>query len=200
VDVKDFRLRLSLDGGKLVELHGPADITREATDAIVNAANSQLIGGGGVDGAIHRAAGPSLSEECRQIITRIRQLPPGKAVITGGGLLPAKFVIHTVGPVYHGGQQGEAGVLASCYRECIQAADERAIASLAFPSISTGAYGYPMTEAAHVAVQASVQALNSARHVRLVRFVLFDMAACRAYDAGVKKLSRRGACRMERDS
>jgi O-acetyl-ADP-ribose deacetylase len=200
VDVKDFRLRLGLDDGKFVELHGPADITRETTDAIVNAANSQLIGGGGVDGAIHRAAGPSVSEECRQIIARIRRLTPGKAVITGGGRLPAKFVIHTVGPVYRGGEQGEAGVLASCYRECMQTADELAIASLAFPSIATGAYGYPMTEAAQVALRATVQALNSAVHLRLVRFVLFDIFACKAYDAAVEKLSPLALFRMEKDS
>jgi len=129
------------------------DITRQRTDAIVNAANSALLGGGGVDGAIHRAGGPSILAECREI-RRTRYpagLPAGEAVITTGGNLPARFVIHTVGPVWgrHGG--GEAGLLAACYRNSLVLAAEKSFASVAFPAISTGAYGYPQREAAVVA-------------------------------------------------
>ena len=139
--VTNFTTRLvldlgKLDGGKVVEFHGPADITKETTAAIVNAANSSLLGGGGVDGAIHRAGGPSVLEECKRIVGEIGRLPAGRAVITSGGRLAARYVIHTVGPIYRGGQHGEAELLASCYRECIRLADEhQAILSLSFPSI-----------------------------------------------------------------
>lgn len=198
--MEQFRRRLCLDGGKLVELYGPADITKESCEAIVNAANSRLIGGGGVDGAIHRAGGPSIFEECQAIIAEIGSLPPGKAAITRGGQLNSKFVIHTVGPVYRGGQQGEAGVLASCYRECMQTAENRGLRSLAFPSISTGAYGYPIKEAAHVALRTTVQSLHMAQHVKLVRFVLFDIPACKAYSACVEDLSHLALFTVEKDS
>src|SRR5215470_4775029 len=133
----DFRARLIFPDNKPVEFAGPADITKESTDAIVNAANSSLLGGGGVDGAIHRAGGPSILEECRRIVAEIDRLPAGKAVITTGGRLFAKHVIHTVGPVYHGGERNEASTLASCYRESIRLAEDHALASLAFPAIST---------------------------------------------------------------
>jgi hypothetical protein len=117
--MSDFAARLTFAHGKTLEFDGPADITKETTEAVVNAANSSLLGGGGVDGAIHRAGGPSILQECKRIVAKIGNLPAGKAVITTGGRLPAKFVIHTVGPVYRGGQQHEAGTLASCYRESI---------------------------------------------------------------------------------
>src|SRR5262249_33656747 len=140
------------------------------TDAIVNAANSSLLGGGGVDGAIHRAGGPSILEECRRIVAEIDRLPAGKAVITTGGRLFAKHVIHTVGPVYHGGERNEASTLASCYRESIRLAEDHALASLAFPAISTGAYGYPIEKAAEVSVRTVAEVLPTCSHVRHIRF------------------------------
>lgn len=172
----DFTTRLVLEGGKSVEFHGPDDITKESTEAIVNAANSSLLGGGGVDGAIHRAGGPSILKECERIVAEIGRLAPGKAVITTGGRLPAKYVVHTVGPIYSGGRQGEARTLASCYRESIRLADDHGVTSLAFPAISTGAYGYPVHEAASIAVKAVLEVLPATTHVRLVRFVLFDIS------------------------
>ena len=139
-------VRLQLEHGKSFELHGPADITKAEVDAIVNAANSSLLGGGGVDGAIHRTGGPSILAECRRIAAEIGQLSPGKAVITTAGRLAAKYVIHTVGPIYRGGGRGEANVLRSCYQESIRIADEHDIRSIAFPSVSTGAFGYPIRD------------------------------------------------------
>src|SRR5512141_3248026 len=123
------------------------DLTKQATDAIVNAANSSLMGGGGVDGAIHRAGGPAILEECKKIVARQGPLPPGQAVITTGGNLKAKFVIHTVGPIWHSGNSGEAELLASAYRESLNLAAQESLRSVSFPSISTGAYGYPKPEA-----------------------------------------------------
>ena len=184
----DFVLRILLDGGKAIEFQGPADITREITDAVVNAANSSLLGGGGVDGAIHRAGGPAVLAECRQIVNKIGSLPAGKAVITTGGRLGAKYVIHTVGPVYRGGEDAEAEKLASCHRESIRLADEHALESLSFPAISTGAYGYPVREAAPIAISAVVEALALADHVSRVRFVLFDAAILRAYTRAAEML------------
>src|SRR6204780_3366282 len=166
-------MRLLLTSNKSVSFHGPADITKETTDAIVNAANSSLLGGGGVDGAIHRAGGPSILEDCKRIVAEIGRLPAGKAVITTGGRLAAKYVVHTVGPIYRGGKQREAETLASCYRESIRVADDHGIQSLAFPSISTGAYGYPVQDAAAVAIKAVIEVLPGTTHVQLVRFVLF---------------------------
>src|ERR1700722_6735204 len=121
--MSDFAARLTFADGKAIELHGPADITKETTEVIVNAANSSLLGGGGVDGAIHRAGGPSILQECRRIVAKISTLPPGKAVITTGARMTAKYVVHTVGPIYRGGPQHEAETLASCYRESIEVAD-----------------------------------------------------------------------------
>ena len=171
---------MSTDRG-LVRTIGPGrleivggDLTREKVDAIVNAANSSLLGGGGVDGAIHRAGGPAILEECRAIRARRGSLPPGEAVITTGGALPARRVIHTVGPVWHGGRTGEPEALASCYRSSLALAEEEGLESVSFPSISTGAFGYPIEEAAPVALHAIADALAEARHVRLVRCVLFS--------------------------
>jgi len=191
--MSDFAARLIFANGKTLELYGPADITKETADAIVNAANSYLLGGGGVDGAIHHAGGPSILNECKRIVAKIGTLPAGKAVITTGGRLRAKYVIHTVGPVYRGGRQHEAETLASCYRECIRMADDHGIKSLAFPSISTGAFGYPVHEASEIAVRAIVEALPPCAHLEHVRFVLFDIATREAYVRTAEKISREPA-------
>jgi len=188
--MSDFAARLTFANGKTLELHGPADITKETTEAIVNAANSSLLGGGGVDGAIHHSGGPSILQECKRIVAKIGTLPAGKAVITTGGRLPAKYVIHTVGPVYVGGGQREAETLASCYRASVQIADDHGIRSLAFPSISTGAFLYPVHEAAEIAVRTVVEALPACAHVERVRFVLFDVATCKAYVGAAEKISQ----------
>jgi O-acetyl-ADP-ribose deacetylase (regulator of RNase III) len=196
--VRDFTIRLVLQRGgaagtKAVEFHGPADISRETTDAIVNAANSSLHGGGGVDGAIHRAGGPAILAECRQIVSKIGTLPAGKAVITSGGNLTAQNVIHTVGPIYRGGHNAEAEELASCHRESIRLADEHGLQSLSFPAISTGAYGYPVSDAAPIAIAAAVEALGAARHVKLVRFVLFDVSTLKAYTRAAERFANSGS-------
>jgi len=158
------------------------DITGQATDAIVNAANSSLMGGGGVDGAIHRAGGPAILEECRQIVARQGRLPAGQAVITTGGNLKAMYVIHTVGPIWHGGSRGEAVILAGAYGESLKLASERKLSSISFPSISTGAYGYPVAEAARVAINTVVSFLNRENtSLKEVVFVLFDAVTYKAY-------------------
>lgn len=158
------------------------DITRQNTDAIVNAANPGLMGGGGVDGAIHRAGGPAILEECKQIVSRQGRLPTGRAVITTGGNLRARFVIHTVGPVWHGGSGGEAELLASAYRESLKVAADNNLNSVSFPSISTGAYGYPVAEAARVAMTAVASFLREkATSIGEVVFVLFDAATFESY-------------------
>jgi O-acetyl-ADP-ribose deacetylase (regulator of RNase III) len=148
------------------------DITRQEVDAIVNAANSELAGGGGVDGAIHRAAGPAIMEE-----TRMRYplgCPPGDAVASSAGLLPAKFVFHAVGPVWRGGQQREAELLRSCYRRCLELAVKHDCASIAFPAISTGVYRFPVDLAAEYSLDEIRKFLQDSTDVRLVRVVLFD--------------------------
>jgi O-acetyl-ADP-ribose deacetylase (regulator of RNase III) len=157
------------------------DITREDVDAIVNAANSRLLGGGGVDGAIHRAGGPEILAACRRIreTTHPDGLPTGEAVITTGGRLPARHVIHTVGPVYgqHGGK--EAKLLAACYRNCLALAAQHALQTIAFPAISTGVYGYPKAEAARVsqaAIEEALEAHGGITEVRLVYFAAEDAA------------------------
>ena len=183
-----FSLRITDQNGRTVELHGPADITKETTEAIVNAANSYLVGGGGVDGAIHRAGGPSILEECRQYVAQKGNLPAGQVMLTRGGRLAAKYVIHTVGPVYRGGEQREERLLASCYRETVRLSEEHSIKSVAFPAISTGAYGYPMREAAHIAVGTALDELANTTHLHLIRFVLFDVAAVKAYLSATKEL------------
>jgi O-acetyl-ADP-ribose deacetylase len=186
--VQDFIIRLVLERGRTVEIRGPADITEENTDAIVNAANSSLLGGGGVDGAIHKAGGPAVLAECRQVVNQIGSLSAGKAVITTGGNLPARHVIHTVGPIYRGGRHGEAELLASCHRESVRLADQHALHSLSFPAISTGAFGYPVSEAAAIALSATVEALAKATHLSKVRFVLFDASTLRTFTSAAEKL------------
>jgi O-acetyl-ADP-ribose deacetylase len=181
-------MRLHLQGGRIIEIAGPADITRETTDAIVNAANSSLLGGGGVDGAIHDAGGPAILEECRGIVSRIGRLAAGNAVMTTGGNLRAKHVIHTVGPVFRGGNHLESETLASCYRESIRLADEHALTSISFPAISTGAFGYPESEAAPIAISAAMEALVSAKHVVRCRFVLFEADTVDTFEGAAKKL------------
>ena len=146
------------------------DITEQRVDAIVNAANSRLAGGGGVDGAIHRAGGPSILEEC----ARLGGCEPGDARATGAGALAARFVIHAVGPIWSGGDSGEPQLLASCHRRAIELADELGCRTVAFPAISTGAYAYPAELAAPVAVEATRAALELHPQVQLARFVLTD--------------------------
>ena len=181
-------LRITL-GERVLIIAGPGDITREQVDAIVNAANSSLLGGGGVDGAIHRAGGPAILEACRAIVARIGHLPAGQAVATPGGRLAAQYVIHTVGPFWGGGKRGEAETLASCHRESIRTADELQLASIAFPAISTGAYGYPVDQASQIAVSSAAQALQRAAHIREVRFVLFDPHTFEHYANAARSLN-----------
>lgn len=188
--MSDFAARLTFANGKTLDFVGPADITKETTDAIVNAANSSLLGGGGVDGAIHRAGGPAILQECKRIVAEIQYLAEGKAVITTGGRLPAKYVIHTVGPIYQVGNRDEAEALASSHRESMRIADEHGLTSLAFPAISTGAYGYPVDEAAEIAVRTAVETLPSCTHLQNVRFVLFLPSACKAFIGAAEKHSR----------
>jgi O-acetyl-ADP-ribose deacetylase len=146
------------------------DITKQEVDAIVNAANSSLLGGGGVDGAIHRAGGPAILDECRQL----GGCDTGDAKPTTAGDLPAHYVIHTVGPVWHGGDQGEAEFLASCHRRALEVADELGCRTVAFPAISTGVYGYPVERAAEVALRTTREELAKHPQIEEVRFVLFS--------------------------
>jgi len=157
------------------------DITRQATDVIVNAANSGLMGGGGVDGAIHRAGGPAILEECKQIVARQGRLPAGQAVITTAGNMKAGHVIHTVGPIWHGGSQGEPELLTSAYRESLKLAAENNLSSISFPSISTGAYGYPVDKASRIAIKTVVSFLSEDTSLKEVIFVLFDSRTFETY-------------------
>ena len=165
------------------------DITRQDTEAIVNAANTSLLGGGGVDGAIHRAGGPEILEKCRQI----GGCPTGEARITTGGRLTARWVIHTVGPIYRDGSHREPELLVNAYRNSLALASAHAIRSVAFPSISTGAYGYPVAEAARIALSTVITFLNTHPEITLVRFVLFGPAALRTYEAALGELSPAGS-------
>ena len=168
---------------EIVLLEG--DLTTQAVDAIVNAANSTLLGGGGVDGAIHRAGGPSILAECEELRRTAFPLglPTGRAVATGGGDLPARWVIHTVGPVYR--TSGDpAGELASCHTEALQVADELGARTVAFPAISTGAFGYPLEDAAAVAVRA---VRDAGTRVEEVRFVLFERQAFEAFEQALAR-------------
>ena len=165
------------------------DITKQTTDAIVNAANSSLMGGGGVDGAIHRTGGSTILEECRRIVSAQGRLPPGKAVITTGGNLPAKYVIHTVGPIWNGGKSNEAQILTSAYRESLKIAEAKKLNSISFPSISTGAYRYPLDQAANVTLEAVISFLKGeAVSLKEVRFVLFDARTYAAYQRALQEI------------
>jgi O-acetyl-ADP-ribose deacetylase (regulator of RNase III) len=163
--------------GKTIFFLEEGDITQQTTEAIVNAANSRLAGGGGVDGAIHRAGGPAIMEGCR----RIGGCPTGQAVITTGGRLKAAYVIHTVGPIYQGGTKGEADLLASAYRESLKLAQKNGIRSVAFPSLSTGAYGYPLDQAARIAIKTVGDYIRENSVFDRVGLVLFGSQAYEAY-------------------
>jgi O-acetyl-ADP-ribose deacetylase (regulator of RNase III) len=162
------------------------DITRCKTDAIVNAANTSLLGGGGVDGAIHRAAGPELLEECRTL----NGCATGDAKITRGYNLPARFVIHTVGPVWHDGSHGEHAALASCYRRVFQLALRQGIRTLAFPAISTGAYRFPLDAACRIALEETAQILARHPNFEQVIFVAFNPAAFAAFQSALKAVQK----------
>jgi O-acetyl-ADP-ribose deacetylase (regulator of RNase III) len=173
---------VNINRSKIIFIKG--DITQQTTDAIVNAANSSLMGGGGVDGAIHRAGGPQVLAECREIIKKIGRLGTGKAVITSGGNLPAKYVIHTVGPIYSEQKavsSKQKAELRSCYIESLELAAEKGIKTISFPSISTGAYRYPLEEAAEIAVQAVGDFLKENPSISEVDFVLFNDETLNAY-------------------
>jgi O-acetyl-ADP-ribose deacetylase len=160
------------------------DITKLAVDAIVNAANSSLLGGGGVDGAIHRAAGPELVAAC----SRLGGCPTGEAKITAGYRLPAQHVIHTVGPVWHGGGKGEPELLRSCYRNCFRIAREQNLESIAFPAISAGVYGYPMEQACRIALEEAKGALAENPQLERVIFAVFSDDARAVYEELAKEI------------
>jgi O-acetyl-ADP-ribose deacetylase (regulator of RNase III) len=160
------------------------DITKEETNAIVNAANSGLKGGGGVDGAIHRAGGPSIMKECREI----GHCPTGQAVVTGGGNLKAGYVIHTVGPVYSGGNRGEADLLKSAYLESLKKVTQKGLRSVSFPAISAGVYGYPLGEAASIALETAIDYVRDHEEIELVRFVLFNQNIYDVFSGELKKM------------
>ena len=173
-------------GRKIVLEDG--DITRVAADAIVNAANSALAGGGGVDGAIHRAGGPEIMHELNAIRQKIGRCPTGKAVATGAGRLPAKFVFHAVGPVYRDGKHGEPDMLASCYRVCLAMAKELGLETISFPAISTGVYGYPLTDAAAIAVHEVKRFLATTNStISKVIFVVYGTSAFQMYEAALSR-------------
>ncbi len=175
---------MEIGGSKLELVEG--DITKQDTQAIVNAANSSLLGGGGVDGAIHRAGGPTILEQCKWL----GGCPTGEARITTGGNLKAHWVIHTVGPVYRDGKQREPELLAAAYESSLALASERGIQSLAFPSISTGAYNYPMQDAARIALSTTIGYLRTHPEIALVRFVLFGAAALQVYEEVLTAMAR----------
>jgi O-acetyl-ADP-ribose deacetylase (regulator of RNase III) len=170
-------------GDSILELV-EGDITRQDTDAVVNAANSQLRVGGGVDGAINRAGGPRIQEEAR----RIGYCPTGQAVITTAGDLPARHVIHAVGPIFQGGDKGEPELLASAYRESLKLASAHGLASVAFPSLSTGVYGYPVDQAARIALRTVRDYLDQHPDIKLVRFVLFGQPTFEAFARALQEL------------
>ncbi len=179
-------VRVEINAASLALVRG--DITRERVDAIVNAANERLMGGGGVDGAIHRAGGPAIAAECSGIRARQGGCPTGKAVITSGGNLQARHVIHTVGPVWRGGSAGEAELLAGCYRESLGLAVGHGLRTIAFPSISTGVYGYPLAAAATVALDTVKQFLQTSGGIDEVRFVLFNDDAFRCFSEALARM------------
>ncbi len=157
---------------RIIVLKG--DITTLGTEAIVNAANKSLMGGGGVDGAIHRAAGPKLEDECKRVISKLGECRSGEAVITSAGDMHSKYVIHTVGPVWQGGTKNEAQKLALCYRNSLSLAEDYHISEVAIPNVSTGVYGYPKKEAAEIAVTTVNKYLRSSKSLKKVIFVCFD--------------------------
>lgn len=165
------------------------DITAQETEAIVNAANSGLLGGGGVDGAIHRAGGPQILKECKEIRARQGMCPTGQAVITGGGRLPARYVIHTVGPVWSGGGRGEDDLLRDAYLNSLSLARDRGIRSVSFPSISTGAYRFPINRAARIALQTVFDFIGSQTDLEEVRFVLFSDQALQEFQSAWEEIN-----------
>lgn len=161
------------------------DITQLKVDAIVNAANSSLMGGGGVDGAIHRAGGPAILNECREIVARQGRCAPGEAVITSGGYLPAKFVIHTVGPIWRGGKNSEPQLLQNAYLNSLKLASENRVQTIAFPNISTGVYGYPKDQAAKIAIGTVKKYLADHLQISQVYFVCFDSENYNLYSESI---------------
>ncbi|MFZ5634915.1 MAG: O-acetyl-ADP-ribose deacetylase [Bacillota bacterium] len=180
-------MNVKVNNTMVVLLRG--DITQADTEAIVNAANSSLLGGGGVDGAIHWAGGPQILEECKQIRARQGGCPTGEAVITGGGNLKARYVIHTVGPIWKGGQNREDELLANAYRNSLKLAVEKGVRSVSFPSISTGAYGFPTERAARVAAGTVKKFLEQEGGLDEVRFVLFSDRDLNIYQEAWKELA-----------
>jgi O-acetyl-ADP-ribose deacetylase (regulator of RNase III) len=182
----DFVVQLGLHQLQLLK----GDITSIAVDAIVNAANAALAGGGGVDGAIHAAGGPEIMRELDSIRARIGRCGPGQAVVTSAGKLPAKYVFHAVGPVYRDGKSGEPQLLTSCYRTCLELAAERGLRSISFPSISTGAFGYPVADAAEIAVRTVAEWLHDhTGPVHIVKLVQFNDRDHAVYRSQAQKLS-----------
>jgi O-acetyl-ADP-ribose deacetylase len=185
--IEENKMQITLNQSNLSLVQG--DITESDTDAIVNAANSGLMGGGGVDGAIHRAGGPTILAECRQYVAKFGRLPAGQARITTGGDLKARFIIHTVGPIWLGGNQGEDALLASAYVESLKLADNHKLKSLSFPSISTGAYGYPVDLASRIALETVASFLQqSGLSIKKVVFVLFDSRTYQSYEKSLREV------------
>lgn len=178
-------MQVTVHGATLELCQG--DITLEPLDAIVNAANSQLAGGGGVDGAIHRRGGPEIMQDTD--VQYPQGCPTGSAVISTAGKLPARYIIHAVGPVWSGGQRGEPELLAGAYRRCLELAIEHGCRGIALPALSTGAYRYPMDQAARVALSTAIEFLKQHGQPELVRFVLFDAAAYGAFSTALEKLT-----------
>ena len=182
-------MELIINSTKLKLIQG--DITKENVDAVVNAANSSLMGGGGVDGAIHRAGGPAILEECRKIVAKIGSLPKGEAVITTAGNMASRFVIHTVGPVWHGGERREAELLRNAYYNSLKIGAENGIESMAFPSISTGIYGYPIGKACNIALETVIDFIKSEEYkYSEVRFIVFSNYDMKVYEDEFSKIKQ----------
>ncbi len=179
-------MRLQINKSAIHIIQG--DITQQNTDAIVNAANSSLMGGGGVDGAIHRAGGPAILAECKEIVKKQGRLPTGEAVITTAGNMASKYVIHTVGPVYKDGKSNEPQLLANAYRNSLTVAAEKKLETLSFPAISTGIYGYPVDDATEIAFRTVIDFLREHTQIILVRFVLFDDRTFSSYQQALTRL------------
>lgn len=179
---------ININNTKLTLIEG--DITQQKTDAIVNAANSSLLGGGGVDGAIHRAGGPKILEDCLKIRDKQGECETGEAVVTTGGSLQARYVIHTVGPVWRGGRSSEPELLANCHRNSLKLAAENGVRTISFPGISTGVYGYPLDKAAPVALKTVIEFLKSDDRFDEVVFVLYNSWTYQAYEDALKSLTQ----------